>query len=367
VSIGWLLSEGNDKPEVRIAIRVLKEILVGSPASPLRKALLDSGLGEDLIGGSEWDEMRLPVFVTGLKGVRETNHGLVEPLVLDTLKSLTLSGIDPAAIDAALNTIEFALRENGTWARGVGTILRSFDTWLYDGDPIAALAFEKPLAAVRANLAEHSRYFERLIEQYFLINPHRSTILHAPDAELLARQETEERERLSRIRSSFSSEELQTIATKTVELRRRQETPNPPSALAKLPMLRLDELDRMNSVLPREVMTLKGRPVLHNNLSTNGIAYVDIGFDLRTLSGDELAYVPVLGRALPELGTDQEDEVKFSHRIARHTGGIEPHTFALTKTDAKSTAAWLVLRPSLDFVTSPPTATSCALIARGCG
>ena len=62
-------SDGDDTPEVRIAIRVLKEILVGSPASPLRKALLDSGLGEDLIGGAEWDEMRQPAFVTGLKGV----------------------------------------------------------------------------------------------------------------------------------------------------------------------------------------------------------------------------------------------------------------------------------------------------------
>jgi Zn-dependent M16 (insulinase) family peptidase len=344
VSIGWLLSDGNDEPEVRIAIRALKEILVGSSASPLRKALLDSGLGEDLIGGAEWDEMRQPIFVTGLKGVCETNHGLVEPLVLDTLKCLAQSGINPAAVDAALNTIEFALRENGTWARGVGTILRSFDTWLYDGDPITALAFEKPLAAVRASLAERPRYFERLIEQYLLINPHRSTIWHAPDAGLLARQETEEKERLSSIRSSFNSEELLAITTKTVELRRRQEAPNSPSALAKLPMLQLDELDRMNSVVPREVLTLEGTPVLHNNLSTNGIAYVDVAFDLRSLSGDELAYVPVLARALTELGTNKEDEVAFAHRIARHTGGIEPQAFALTKTDGKSTAAWLALR-----------------------
>src|SRR5215467_3665106 len=344
VSIGWLLSDGNDEPQVRIAIRALKEILVGSPASPLRKALLDSGLGEDLIDGADWDELRQPVFVTGLKGVREVNYDRVELLVLDTLGNLVRSGIDPAAVDAALNTIEFALRENGTWARGVGTILRSFDTWLYDGDPIAALAFEKPLAAVRTSLAESPRYFERLIEQYLLINPHRSTIWHAPDAALLARQETEEKERLARIRSSFSSEELQGITTKTVELRRRQEAPNSPSALAKLPMLRLDELDRMNSVIPREVVTLEGRPVLHNNLSTNGIAYVDVAFDLRSLSGDELAYVPVLARALTELGTNREDEVTFAHRIARHTGGIEPQPFALTRTDGKSTAAWLALR-----------------------
>ena len=139
---------------------LLKEILVGSPASPLRKALLDSGLGEDLIGGAEWDEMRQPAFVTGLKGVTEANRDRVEPLVLDTLESLVRLGIDPAAADAALNTIEFALRENGTWARGIGTILRSFETWLYDGDPIAALAFEQPLAAVRARLQENPRYFE---------------------------------------------------------------------------------------------------------------------------------------------------------------------------------------------------------------
>ena len=344
VSIGWLLSDGDDTPEVRIAIRVLKEILVGSPASPLRKALLDSGLGEDLIGGAEWDEMRQPAFVTGLKGVTEADRDRVEPLVLGTLENLVRLGIDPAAADAALNTIEFALRENGTWARGIGTILRSFETWLYDGDPIAALAFEQPLAAVRAGLQKNPRYFEEMIEQYLLTNPHRSMIWHAPDAELLARQEVEEKARLAKIRSGLGDEDLRQITAKTLELKRRQETPNSPAALAKLPMLHLADLDRKNTAIPREVMTLGGRPVLHHSLATNGIAYVDIGFDLRTLSGDELAYVPVLARALTELGTDQEDEVTFTHRIARHTGGIDPHAFALTKTDARSTAAWLMLR-----------------------
>ena len=344
VSIGWLLSNGDDTPEVRIAIRVLKEILVGSPVSALRKTLLDSGLGEDLISGADWDEMRQPVFVTGLKGVRETNRDRVEPLVLETLERLVRSGIDPAAVDAALNTIEFALRENGTWARGLGTILRSFETWLYDGDPIAALAFEQPLAAVRARLTENPRYLEKIIEQHLLTNPHRSMMWHAPDAELLARQEVEEKGRLAKIRSGLGDEELQKITDKRLELKRRQETPNSPAALAKLPILRLADLDRKNSVIPRELMSLGGRAVLHNDLSTNGIAYVDIGFDLRTLSADELAYVPVLARALTELGTDKEDEVTFAHRIARHTGGIEPRAFALTKIDARSTAAWLVLR-----------------------
>ena len=344
VSIGWLLSDGNDTPEVRIAMRVLKEILVGSPASPLRKALLDSGLGEDLIDGADWDDLRQPVFVTGLKGVREANHHRVETLVLDTLENLVRSGIDPAAIDAALNTVEFVLRENGTWARGVGTILRALETWLYEGDPIAALAFEQPLNAVRAGLQENPRYFEQMLEQYLLNNPHRSITQHAPDAELLTRQEAEEKLRLANIRSALGGEQLQAILGKTQELKRRQETPNSPAALAKLPMLHLADLDRKNSAIPREVMSLRGTPILHNDLSTNGIAYLDVGFDLRTLSGDELAYVPVLGRALTELGTDKEDEVTFAHRIARHTGGIEPHAFALSKTDANNTAAWLVLR-----------------------
>jgi Zn-dependent M16 (insulinase) family peptidase len=344
VSIGWLLSDGQDTPEVRIAIHVLKEILVGSPASPLRKALLDSGLGEDLIDGADWDELRQPVFVTGLKGVCEASHDRVESLVLDTLDNLVRSGIDPAAVDAALNTVEFALRENGTWARGVGTILRSLEMWLYEGDPVAALAFEQPLRAVRAGLAKDPRYFEKMIEQYLLTNPHRSMVQHLPDAELLTRQEADEKMRLAKIRSGLADEELQKILAKTRELKRRQETPNSPAALAKLPMLRLADLDRKNSVIPREVMFSSERPIIHNDLSTNGIAYIDVGFDLQSLSSDELAYVPVLARALIELGTDKEDEVTFAHRIARYTGGIEAHAFALTKTDAKSTAAWLVLR-----------------------
>ena len=121
---------------------------MGTPAAPLRKALNDSGLGESLIGGGLEDEMRQPAFSIGLKGVAGEDVEKVEPLILDTLSGIEREGFTPGAIEAALNTIEFALRENNTgrFPRGLSLMLRSMTTWIYDRDPFQPLRWQDDLA-----------------------------------------------------------------------------------------------------------------------------------------------------------------------------------------------------------------------------
>ena len=113
ITVNWLLEE-TTRVDINFSLRILEYILLGMPASPLRKALIDSGLGEDLTGGGLETELRQMYFSTGLKGIETENAQKIEDLILDTLKSLSLSGIDPHTVAAALNTIEFRLRENNT-------------------------------------------------------------------------------------------------------------------------------------------------------------------------------------------------------------------------------------------------------------
>jgi hypothetical protein len=351
--VNWLLAETFDQ-ERSLGLAILAYILIGTPASPLRKTLIDSGLGEDLAGVGLESDLRQMVFSTGLKGV---SHGgndgepndftAVESLVIDTLQRLVDEGIDPKTVAAALNTVEFRLREmnTGSFPRGLALMLTCLTTWLYDGDPLAPLAFETPLQAIKQRLARGEPYFENLIRQYLLHNPHRTTVILKPEPGLGQREEQAETVRLAQIRAALAPEQLAEIVEATRLLKLRQETPDTPEALASIPSLKLEDLERHNKQIPGEVTEMAdGSQIVYHDLFTNGIVYFDLGMNLHLLPRELLPYAALFGRALLEMGTESEDFVSLSQRIGRATGGIRPSYLTSAVVDTDQASAWLFLR-----------------------
>ncbi|MGQ9904863.1 MAG: insulinase family protein, partial [Anaerolineae bacterium] len=150
--------------------------------------------------------------------------------------------------------------------------------------------------------------------------------------------------RLERARAAISEDDLSRIISEAQELKRRQETPDSPEALATIPRLKLADLDRRNKVIPLAVSEISGVRVLCHDLFTNGIVYLDVGFDLRNLPQRYLPYVPLFGRALLEMGTEREDFVKLAQRIGRKTGGIRSATLSTAVRETDDAATWLFLR-----------------------
>ncbi|HEX7976768.1 MAG TPA: insulinase family protein [Anaerolineales bacterium] len=344
VDVNWLLAE--TAPQTILDLQILGYILIGTPASPLRKALIDSGLGEDLAGVGLESELRQIYFSTGLKGIAEEDAEQVEALVLSTLEDLARDGIEADMIAAAINTTEFRLRENntGSFPRGLSLMLRSLATWLHGGDPVGLLAFEQPLAALKRRLASGERYFESLIRQRLLENPHRTTVTLRPDPTLQDLQDAAEAERLAEVKASLSQDELLQIVENTRRLKLAQETPDSSEALATIPSLKLADLDPKIKTIPLDLSEQVGSRVLFHDLFTNGIVYLDLGFDLHTLPQELLPYVSLFGRALLEMGTATEDFVKLSQRIGLSTGGIHPASFTGVVPGEARSAAWLYLR-----------------------
>jgi presequence protease len=283
-------------------------------------------------------------FSTGLKGIASGSADQVEQLILDTLEHLARHGIDPDTIAASVNTIEFRLRENntGSYPRGLGLMLRSLSTWLYGGDPLAPLAFEAPLNAVKARIASGEPLFENLLKTHFLDNPHRVTVGLEPDPEEGSRREAAERQRLDEARASMSQADLEQIVEKTKELKRLQEAPDSPEALASIPTLEREDLDRQARQIPLEILEQGGRPLLYHDLFTNGILYLDLGFDMHALPQQWLPYLPLFAHGLLGMGTHRADFVQLSQRIGRSTGGISP-SWITTPASGRG-AAWLFLR-----------------------
>ena len=345
VSINWMLYENAD-PETTLALSILEHILIGTPASPLRKALIDSGLGEDLTRGGLNDSLQQMVFSAGLKGISAENVDRVESLIIDALTQLAEEGIESDMVEASLNTIEFGLREKnyGGYPRGLVVMLQSMTTWLYDRDPLEALFYETPLEVIKERVEAREPVFESMIRELLLQNNHRTTVLLEPDPTLRERRETEEQERLVRARESMSREQLEAVVEKTQHLKLLQETPDTPEALATIPTLKLADLDKENKLIPYQELKENDTQILYHDLFTDGIVYLDVGLNLHALPQELLPLVPLFGQALTKIGTEKEDFVKLSQRIGRDTGGIGAMPFTSAVRGLDKAAAWLFVR-----------------------
>ncbi len=360
VTLNWLLPEMTD-PVVSLGLQVLEYILLGMPGSPLRKALIESGLGEDLAGSGVEVELRQGFLSTGLKGINTEDAERVELLIFEVLTALVRDGIDPATIEAGLNTIEFRYRENnyGNFPQGLVLMLHSLSSWLYDADPTALLAFERPLEALKAKVKE-GNYFEGLIRRHLLENGHWSVVLLKPEPGLATKEVEEEAARLADLKRTFSREQIERIMKNARELRELQSRPDPPEALAKIPTLRISDLNRENKQIPAETGEIEGVRSFYHDIFTNGVTYLDTGFDLRHLSREDLQYAPLFGRALLEMGTRTRDFVSLSQTISQKTGGIRPEIFTSAIKGSSDPAAWLFLRAKS---MAPRTGELCDILA----
>lgn len=344
VNLNWMLDEIPD-PETSLGLGILSHILTGTPASPLRKALMDSGLGEDLTGGGMDSDFRQMKYSVGMKGVLVGDAAKVEMLALGALAQLT-TGIDADTIAASVNTVEFRLREQNTgrFPRGLSLMLGALTAWIYDRDPLEELAFEAPLTSIKERIAKGEKYFEGLIQKYLLENLHRATVVLEPDPNVNKQRDEIEKERLAQARAAMSQAEIEKVIADMAELKHHQETPDTPEALASIPSLSLDDLDKKIKTIPIEASKLEGAQLFTHDLFTNGIAYLDLGFDLHSVPQDLLPFVGLFGRALLELGTEKEDFVKLTQRIGRSTGGIHSGTITSTIRESSQSALWFMLR-----------------------
>ncbi|WP_088346280.1 insulinase family protein [Rhodomicrobium sp. R_RK_3] len=345
VTLNWMLDEVDDV-ELNLSLAILNHILVGTHAAPLRKALIDSRLGDDVTGTGLNTGLRQMRFGAGLKGIDEGDSEKVEALVLSTLERLAEDGLDPLTVEASINTIEFRLRENntGSFPRGISIMLRSLNAWNYDRDPLSPLAWEAPLQMLKTRLASGERVFEDLIRRYLIDNVHRTRVLFTPDPEQSGREAADERAKLDAARAAMSDADVEAVIEETRALKRMQETPDSAEALSRLPMLKLKDLDRKTALIPIDIAERSGARVLTHDLATNGVVYADAGLDLRRLPPDLLPYIGIFRRALLETGAGDLDFVQLSQRIGRVTGGLSAQDFTSTVIGENRGVAWLILR-----------------------
>ncbi|HEU4740802.1 MAG TPA: insulinase family protein [Meiothermus sp.] len=320
VLLAWLTAKSADSTEM-LALRVLERVLLSNAASPLRKALLESQIGEALADGTGLeDSYREAVFAAGLKGVNPQDAEKIEVITLGVLEDLAQRGLDPAMVDAALHRLEIESREvsNVGYPYGLKVFFQLSSAYLKGGVPYHALQFDADLAKLQEERAK-GPYLENLIRRYFLENPHRATIVLKPDQQLTERREAEERAKLDRIRQTLSDQAVQEIIAEAKALKARQETPEDTSVL---PTLELSDIPMTLEDVPHTLQEIAGVSVGLFPQPTNGISYLDLQFDLASLPDPLKDLLPLFAFAVTKMGGGKSDYLEMAERIEAYTGGV---------------------------------------------
>ncbi|MDR2501472.1 MAG: insulinase family protein [Treponema sp.] len=327
VLLSWLCADSIDTAET-IALAALTETLLGHDGSPLYRALIESGLGEDLSPASGMEgDLRETVISVGLRGTPgrgEAAARKVEALVLGELERLVREGIPGTEIEAALLSMEFSHREivRSQGPYSLVWLQRSFRGWLHGLKPWESLLFTPPFAQLKGRLGENPRYFESLIQKYLLGNPHRALIALEGDAAFLEEREAALAEKLAARKAALSGEEQRRIHAEAAELERMQNTPDSPEALAAIPHLSRKDLSPVLDPSPRELHDAGGIPAFIHPLFTNGITYGQFAFPVDILEPEDYPWLPLFTQAAVAVGLPGMDYAQVSSLLARTVGGF---------------------------------------------
>jgi Zn-dependent M16 (insulinase) family peptidase len=307
--------------ELYLAFQVIEFVLLSAPGAPLKQALIDAGLGKDIL--SSYDNGILqPVFSVIAKDTEESKKEAFLKTIYDTLQQVVKKGIDEKSLKAAINYFEFKYREAdfGQYPKGLMYGIQILDSWLYDDN--------KPFIHIRANdtfafLKEKigTGYYEKLIEDYLIHNDHASIVIVKPKVGLTTAMEQEVKDKLAKYKASLSNEELERLVVATKDLTQYQEEPSTKEDLEKIPLLSREDIGKKAEPIYNTQKKLIDINALHHNVFTNGIAYLRLSFDISGMIA-AAPYLGLLSTVLGYIDTDHYNFTEFSNEVNIHTGGV---------------------------------------------
>lgn len=308
------------------AFDVLDYALVSSPGAPVRQALIDAGIGDDVYGSYDAGILQ-PVFSFVAKNANASQADEFESIIENTLKEVVKTGINKEALLAGINSSEFKFREAdfGQFPKGLLFGLNCLDSWLFDDmKPFIHLECLGTFAKLRK--AVDTDYFEKLIQEYLLDNTHGSSVTVKPKRGLGNEREEALAKELSDYKASLSDEEIKKLIEDTEHLKKYQEEPSSDEDLRKLPML--TRADMKKNAMPfsnieDELLDVK---VVRHDIESNGIDYISFLFDAGDFAQSELGYLGFFTNALGLVSTEKYSYTDLANATNIYTGGISTGT-----------------------------------------
>ena len=305
-----------------LAFQILDYALLSAPGAPLKKALVDAGIGKDIMGSYD-NGIYQPIFSVIAKNANMEQKEDFIRVIEDTLKGIVENGMDRKALRAGINYHEFRFREAdfGNYPRGLMYGLQLFDSWLYDETkPFIHMQAIPTFEFLKSQV--DTGYFENLIRTYLLDNTHGAIVIIRPEQGRTARMDKELADRLQAYKDRLTPEQIQKLVDDTHELEQYQEEESTPEDLAKIPVLKREDISRDTAPIVNEEIDAGGVKVVYHNVETNGIGYVSLMFDLSGIREELLPYVGILQSVLGIIDTNNYEYGELFNEINVHTGGI---------------------------------------------
>ncbi len=321
LAVGTTVSTVQNR-EQSAAFQIIANILFNSDGSPLKNAIISSGLCKDFGGFYLSSSCFRTIMISYLVGSEHNKRDEFLELYKQTLQEMVKQGLDRDLVISELNKYEFSSREDASKSqRGLDLIGKAMSAFKYDTNPFDNLVNEELIHNVRRKALEEN-FFEELIGQYLLDNPSTVVVTLKPDP--LKGQQTQEKEktRLIEYGETLSPTAEKQLIERTQELMNMQLTPNDSETLELLPRLNIADLPASVDFHTVEPTEMFGKEVLVSNLMTNRISYLDVGFDFSAVPAQLLPYLDLFGTIVTEIGTEKMNYMQFAKEIATATGNF---------------------------------------------
>lgn len=308
--------------ELYLAFQILDYALLSAPGAPLKKALTDAGIGKDIMGSYD-NGIYQPIFSVVSKNANVEQKEAFVRLIEDVLGEIAEKGIDKKALEAGINYHEFRYREAdfGNYPKGLMYGLQMMDSWLYDDErPFMHIEALDTFAFLKEQVG--TGYYEGLIRKYILQNPHGAIVVVKPEKGRTARLDRELGEKLEAYKEHLTREEQELLVKRTKGLEDYQSAEDSEEDLARIPVLKREDISRDIEPIINEEIEIGGIPVIYHEIETNGIGYLDVLFDMSGIEEEMLPYVGILQSVLGIIDTSHYGYGELFNEINVHTGGI---------------------------------------------
>lgn len=325
LSYNWSVGTSLDSVQY-IAFDILGYALLTSNGAPVKQALIDAGIGDDIYGGYDSGILQ-PVFSVVAKNANPEDRERFCEVIRDVLAAQVKDGINRTTLLSAINRAEFKFREAdfGRFPKGLMFGLQMLDSWLYDeAQPFLHLDEIHIYKELREKLS--TGYFEELVQSCLLDNPHASILRVMPKKGLNAEKDQALREKLNAYRDSLTENEIQELIRETEALAAWQEEPSPAEDLEKIPLLSREDMKKVSDPYSNIEETADGIAFLWHEYDTNGIIYLDYLFDTGHIPEEQVPCLEILCTLLGSLDTEEYSFIDLTNEIYLHTGGILAET-----------------------------------------
>lgn len=304
------------------AFSVLDYVLVSAPGAPVKKALIDAGIGEDVYGSYE-DDILQPVFSIVAKNAEKEDENRFVEIIENTLKDLVKNGLNHDALLAGINSTEFRFREAdyGHYPKGLLYGLQCLESWLFDDrKPFIHLECLDTLQFLREQIK--TGYFEKLVQEYLFDNTHGAVVTVVPERGKNRVNEQKLQEKLAKYKASLTEEEITALVEETHHLKEYQGTPSPEEDLQKIPMLGREDM-RKEAVPFTNIKEEAGSlEIIRHDVPTNGIDYITLMFECSDIAQEDVPYFGLLRSVLGYVDTAHYSYADLASAINIYTGGI---------------------------------------------